>query len=196
MGRKSTYSIGQLFGNLEVLEIIPSNEQGKHVKMNCLCHYCGKEKIMNGATIKRRNSCGCKQRESSEWKHVGPKNKPWQLDSGVSAKNNIEYQYKRSAKKRNLQYELTIEEFNELIIGACVYCGQSKTQTARGQGKTSGDFLYTGIDRIDSTLGYIKYNCVSCCWNCNDMKKNRNVEDFKRHITMIYNNFNKEKCDV
>jgi hypothetical protein len=196
MGRKSSYSVGQIFGKLEIVEILPSNTQGKHVKLRCLCGYCGNTKIMNGSNIKRRNSCGCKQNDSNEWKSVGPKSKPWQLEYGQAAKNNLEYQYKRSAQKRNLQYELTTEEFIELVTGICNYCHRKDTQIIRGQGKTSGDFHYTGIDRINSDVGYVKYNCVSCCWDCNDMKKDRNVETFREHIRRIYNTLNKENNEL
>ena len=196
MGRKSSYFVGQMFGGLEIKEVIPSNQQGKHVILNCLCHFCGNMKMINGGKIKKRNSCGCKQNDSSTWKNSdGPKSMPWQLPSGVAAKNNLEYQYIRGAKKRNISYELTSEEFEELVTGKCNYCGRKHTQTAKGQGKTSGDFKYTGIDRIDSKLGYVKNNCVSCCWDCNDMKKDRDVEQFVNHIKRLYENMIMEFVD-
>jgi len=190
MGRKSSYNIGDIFGGLKILEILPSNQQGKHVKLRCMCNYCNTETIMNGSSIKKRNSCGCRQNDSSTWKNsTGPKMKPWQLPKGQAAKNNLLQQYIRGAKKRNLEYSLTMEDFEKLVTGECNYCGRQGTQIIKGQGKTSGDFVYTGIDRIDSKQGYIKYNCVSCCWDCNDMKKNRSNENFFLHIKRIYNNF-------
>ena len=193
MGRKSVYSVGQFFGKLEVLEILPSNGAGSHANLRFLCHYCNKETIKYAGNIKKRNSCGCQQNNSSEWKNVGPKNKPWQLPFGHAARNGLEYQYKRGAAKRNLEYTLTMEEFDELVIGDCHYCGTETPATARGQGKTSGDFKYTGIDRIDSKKGYVKYNCVSCCWICNNMKGTTNDEDFIKHIEKIYRHKKKEK---
>jgi len=188
MGRKSVYSIGQFFGKLEVKEIIPSVGAGHHVRLKCLCHYCNNEKEMSAVNIKKRNSCGCQQNNSSEWKNVGPKNMPWHLPSGEAARRNLEYQYKRGAVKRNLEYNLTEEQFTELVTGNCVYCGDKLTNVVKGQGKTSGDFHYTGIDRIDSSKGYTKENAVSCCWMCNNMKNTTHINDFLSHIKKIYNN--------
>ena len=187
MGRKSSYCVGQLFGKLEVKEVLPSEGSGSHVKLRCLCHYCNKEKVMSAVNIKRRNSCGCQQNNSSEWKQVGPKNMPWQLPKGEAAKRNLEVQYKKGAKKRNIEYNLTTEEFAELVAGQCVYCGDSLTNTKKGQGKTSGDFKYTGIDRVDSSKGYTKENSVSCCWMCNNMKHATEKKVFLEHIKKIYN---------
>lgn len=188
MGRKSSYSVGQMFGGLEVKEIVPSNQQGKHVSLNCLCHFCGNMKLISAGKIKKRNSCGCMRNDSSVWKNAGgPKKMPWQLSSGEAAKNKLEYQYVRGAKKRNIIYELTSEEFESIVTGNCEYCGRKLTQTAKGQGKTSGDFKYTGIDRVNSEVGYVKNNCVSCCWECNDMKKDRTVDEFLTHVERIYN---------
>ena len=192
MGRKSVYEIGQSFGKLEILEILPSNGAGSHVKLRCLCHYCNTETIQSAVNIKKRNSCGCQQNNSLEWKRVGAKNKSWQLASGESARNNLQYQYKRGALKRNLEYGLTTEEFTELVVGDCYYCGAETPAISKGQGKTSGDFKYTGIDRINSEYGYFKYNCVSCCWMCNNMKGATNEKDFIKHIEKIYK-YNKKE---
>lgn len=46
-----------------------------------------------------------------------------------------------------------------------------------------------GIDRIDSTKGYSADNCVPCCSKCNRMKLDHSIEDFKNHISKIYNHF-------
>lgn len=187
MGRKSVYSVGQIFGNLEVKEVLPSFGSGSHVRLKCLCHYCNNEKQMSAVNIKKRNSCGCQQNNSSEWKQVGPKKMPWQLPKGEAARRNLLNQYKKGAKKRNLVYNLTEEQFNELVTGDCFYCGSKLTNVIKGQGKTSGDFHYTGIDRVDSSKGYTKENSVSCCWMCNNMKNNTDVNEFINHIKKIYN---------
>ena len=186
MGRKTVYKIGDFFGKLEVKDVTPSIGAGHHVRLKCLCHYCNNEKEISAVNIKKRNSCGCQQRNSSEWKNIGPKTMPWQLPQGESARRSLLNQYKKGAKKRNLVYNLTEEQFNDLITGDCFYCGSVLQNTIKGQGKTSGDFHYTGIDRVDSSKGYTKENSVSCCWMCNNMKNNTNVDVFKNHIKKIY----------
>jgi hypothetical protein len=188
MGRKTVYKVGQIFGKLEIKEIIPSVGTGHHVKLKCLCHYCNNEKEMSGGRIKKRNSCGCQQNNSSEWKRKGAKTMPWQLPKGEAARNDLIKQYKKGAEKRNLAYDLTTEEFVEIITGKCHYCGDSLTNTKKGQGKTSGDFKYTGIDRVDSSKGYTKENSVPCCWMCNNMKYTTEKDVFLNHIKKIYEN--------
>ena len=191
MGRKSTHKVGDFHGKLEVLEVISNNTPGKHVSLRCLCHYCDTEVIMNNGNLaKKMNSCGCQQNNSDTWKSVGSKTKPWQLPSGQAARNNLEFQYKRSARERNFEYQLTTEEFTKLVSGECRYCGDSLTQVKKGQGKTSGDFRYTGIDRIDSTRGYTIDNCVSCCWLCNNMKYTTEESVFLKHVEKIHNHNN------
>lgn len=46
----------------------------------------------------------------------------------------------------------------------CFYCGIIDAEK------------FNGIDRVDSSVGYIFANCVSCCWNCNDLKSNNSLE--------------------
>jgi len=192
MGRNSIHNIGDRHGFLEIIEIISQNNQGSHVKLNCYCHNCGMTKIMNSINIKKRNSCGCCQRISDTWANVGPKTKPWQLPEGQSAKNELFYQYKRSAKKRNLDWNLTEEQFFDIVTGNCYYCDSSLDNTKRGQGKTSGDFKYTGIDRFNNSIGYTKDNCVACCWMCNNMKSSYTNIEFINKIIQIYNHKIKE----
>jgi len=67
-------------------------------------------------------------------------------------------QYYTKAHKRDLIFELTIEQFVELIQKPCQYCNYAKEGEANG------------IDRINNTIGYIVGNCVPCCEMCNRMK--------------------------
>jgi hypothetical protein len=69
-------------------------------------------------------------------------------------------------KNRDLEWELTLEQFNELREGDCYYCG-----------KSSEDKL-NGVDRIINELGYFDANCVSSCWDCNWIKGNKSYDDF------------------
>lgn len=75
--------------------------------------------------------------------------------------------YKRDAEQRNLDFCLTYEEFEHLITQPCYYCGNLPENEFGNK--------YTGIDRIDSSRGYTVGNCIPCCFMCNHMKSNRNV---------------------
>lgn len=93
--------------------------------------------------------------------------------------------YKQSAKKRNLEFDLTREEFNEITSKSCYYCGDY-----------SGDFLgeqYCGIDRVDSSIGYIKENMVPCCTTCNRMKLDHSVDEWVFKMKQILEHLNYQK---
>jgi hypothetical protein len=73
------------------------------------------------------------------------------------------YDYKRHAEKLGVPYELTRTQFEDMCVLKCHYCGNEN----RG-----------GIDRIDSTKGYVPENCVPCCKTCNYMKRSMTKEAF------------------
>ena len=78
---------------------------------------------------------------------------------------------KKNAKKRNLDFQLTKEEFYNLTSKPCHYCNHFQD--------------YNGIDRIDSTKGYYLQNCVPCCEICNKMKLDYNVEQWFEKMKQI-----------
>ncbi len=63
---------------------------------------------------------------------------------------------KSKAQKRGIFCELNWNEVKKLRSGNCYYCGIKNE--------------YMTIDRKDNNKGYIKSNCVSCCWLCNKSK--------------------------
>ena len=66
--------------------------------------------------------------------------------------------------------DLTLQDFEEIIAEACIYCGRD---------------VSTGVDRVDSQKGYFGDNCVSCCGNCNFAKRDENVDDFLARMDAI-----------
>ena len=42
-----------------------------------------------------------------------------------------------------------------------------------------------GIDRVDSSIGYELNNCVSCCYRCNTMKNNQNIDQWYNEMKTI-----------
>lgn len=82
--------------------------------------------------------------------------------------------YKSNSLIRGFAFELSFKEFHDLIAKSCFYCGDDGF----------------GIDRIDSTRGYIQDNCVSCCSICNRMKFDLNAKDFTDKCIKIANHMN------
>ena len=109
--------------------------------------------------------------------------------------NNINLQYgvySRCAGDKNLDFEISQEEFNKIVKEPCHYCNIIQE---RG---------FNGVDRLDSNTGYVMDNCVSCCKTCNYMKCSLSADVFLKRIEHIltYNKkingryFSEEFCDT
>lgn len=79
--------------------------------------------------------------------------------------------YRSIAKRRNIDFNLTIDEFKALWNKPCHYCGS--------------EIIGIGVDRIDNTIGYNVKNIVPCCSWCNKMKLTATKEDFINHCKKI-----------
>ncbi len=107
-------------------------------------------------------------------------------DSGLLALFRRYNSYKSERKK----FSLTLEEFRILTQSNCYYCGSEPKQVSyRYKGLGYGAYIYNGLDRINSDLGYFKENVVPCCKICNSMKLRLSQEDFVKHVQKIVNNF-------
>ena len=166
---------GQKFGRLMVIERVNTPiEKNYSTLWLCECD-CGNKKIINAISLRKgvTKSCGCYNREITS------------LPYGEAAKNTIYRNYKRGAKDRNIDFFLDKEEFFEIIIKDCYYCGEKPSNIQKNY-YNNGNFIYNGIDRIDSSEGYIKGNVVPCCWMCNQAKSNISINDFDKWIEKVY----------
>lgn len=78
--------------------------------------------------------------------------------------------YKTTAKRKGLEFNLTLSEFTGLISKVCSYCGSKDS---------------IGVDRVDNEVGYTLENSSPCCTMCNMMKKNLPLEIFLEHCQKI-----------
>lgn len=101
------------------------------------------------------------------------------VNSGAYKHGNIRYpEYIYNARRRGLDFKLTVKEFETLTNKTCHYCaGNSKDRFTNSRGN--------GIDRKDSNVGYIIFNCVSCCSTCNFIKNKMGYKDFILYIRQI-----------
>ena len=175
------------YGRLSLLdELYISDSKG--YKLGIFECTCGNVIIHSISRVKsgHKSSCGCLQKETR--RSLGEKRR---LESGTAAKNELYSSYKRAALRRKYIFELTIDEFIDIIVKACIYCGDSCSSTSgRLERGVNGTFSYTGIDRYDNSLGYTLNNSVPCCKICNRIKTNMDVEYMKRHLTKMLKNSN------
>lgn len=169
--------LGQKFGRLEVISFSDSRKGIAH--WACRCD-CGKVKIVSGISIRGGNtkSCGCLQSESIRNVCI----KRFGVVDEDSAFKALYAMYKGHAKRRNIDFGITKEEAEKLFIGDCFYCGELPNKIIKSRRKEGKDFIYNGVDRIDSSKGYFSENCVPCCTSCNKAKLQMSVLEFKEWV--------------
>lgn len=74
---------------------------------------------------------------------------------------------KASSKHRGISISLTYEQFVELSLSPCGYCGGEPSNLLVYGGL---ELPYNGIDRLNSQKAYDWDNCIPCCRFCNSLK--------------------------
>jgi hypothetical protein len=88
-------------------------------------------------------------------------------------------QAKRSAKKRNITFDISLEFYNNIISPntKCFYnCGNFIPLSG------------VGLDRIDNKIGYVENNVVPCCGVCNAIKNSVISKDEMLEIIKLLKN--------
>ncbi len=80
--------------------------------------------------------------------------------------------YRCGARRRKIEFELTLKDIEENWNKTCSYCGDMINGV--------------GIDRIENTKGYTKDNIQNCCYLCNVAKNTLSHKEFIELITKIY----------
>lgn len=162
---------GQTFWRLTVIKQVEDyvSPSGFHrAQWLCKCE-CGKEIVVRSNAFKTGNtkSCGCLSMDL----------KKQRLPNNRGVINQIILQYKRHARDRNLDWNLSYDDVVEIIQKPCFYCGTEKSNHFTTKHCKEG-YDYNGIDRVDSRKGYEINNVVPCCKTCNVAKNNMNQKDF------------------
>lgn len=79
--------------------------------------------------------------------------------------------YKTSAKRRNVEFNLTKEQFSSFKNVPCHYCGTITN--------------VIGLDRMNNNKGYEISNIVSCCKICNSGKQTMPYNEWKEHLLRL-----------
>lgn len=186
---------GKRFGYVTVIRRAVEGEypvDGSNLRRWIVKCDCGSEAVKIGYNIKDSRTVRCSK------KHCKIKLPACnRLKWGQAAKNLAYSQMKGDLTTRasygagRRVWELSIDEFVSITSKPCRYCG-IKSSKEMGKFKNSdvyGFYEYNGIDRIDSSKGYILGNCVSCCKYCNYAKNNQTEDQFKTHLIEMYNHF-------
>lgn len=175
---------GNRYGMLSVLShnIASSKKHGKPY-WDCQCD-CGKLKTIASCSLRldkpRTVSCGCKPT---------PAKNPTMPEAPLRAKYRM---YTKSITQKNkkrpdLKFELAYEQCLRFFKSNCFYCGVEPCGIAKSIGTVS-EMKYNGIDRKDSSIGYLIDNCVPCCTECNYGKGVMEFDEFIEWIGDVYHN--------
>ena len=174
---------GKKYGRWTVISKIGPNKKYHCTDYLCECE-CGTKKRVASTKLKRKKSlsCGCFRIEDINrraWKATIP--------NGGSAFNSLFRLYLNGAKKRNLTFGITKEEFKFFTKQSCNWCGIEPNQKHKPGGRVRSEaYVYNGIDRLNSQAGYLYANCVSACGQCNIAKMDYSESDFLTWVGKVY----------
>lgn len=198
--KPKTELIGKKFGRLFILEDSGERTSCGGVKYKCQCD-CGNLTITARSDIihGRAVSCGCYRTEKLREIRASSKGKPNHPNRKYKTneeryQNYVYRKIKQRAKSDEIEFDLTYEQVLNLIKSRCYYCGNEGSNRMNVR-RFSEDYSYkyNGIDRINSSKGYVLGNVVSCCKWCNQAKSVMSQKDFYHWIQQVSKNFTFEK---
>ena len=168
---------GFQIGRITVIELAGRDKQKQNLWFyRCSCG-SGKVKraTTGGLRAGRYISCGCLAFERMSKLNLKP--------PGTSSRNRLIENYQRRARRKGLPWEISTQTFFALVVKDCYYCGSAPSSDTRiinanGKPDAAWHFLYNGLDRVDSALGYTINNVVPCCRTCNLAKRELPQSEF------------------
>lgn len=147
---------------------------------DCQCD-CGQTCLAHGARLRcgQKKSCGCWKTDTTLEK---PRNRNWGGYGEISGE--FFTAVKSSAKIRNLEFNITIEQIWDLFLKQDRKCALSGVElkfilTARNRNlPRNGKLKTASLDRIDSSKGYTLDNVQWIHKHVNHIKMSLSDEDF------------------
>ena len=180
--------IGHKFGKLTVLNTSETRGNRGQIRYDCICD-CGNTHTVSGESIRsgKSKSCGCLK------KAYIPKTFNPNREHAI-----LKVQYSH-LKRRNNKIDsntkcITFENFYTLSKSKCHYCGLEHSKTLLDRTNETKDtklisdtiVCVNGIDRVDSSKGYVEDNVVPCCKYCNTAKNTMSRDEFFKWIKRVY----------
>lgn len=138
---------------------------------------CGVVSEMTTSRLKQVNSCGRKN-------HL--------MHPEDIAFGQLYRIHRIGAARRGLEFNLDESTFKSLVSRNCYYCGRAPYQRAKvKQVSRTCEFVYSGIDRLNSNIGYIADNCVPACGTCNKAKSTTSHDEFCQWISLVHSHLTK-----
>lgn len=171
MSRTRVIEVGNKYGSWTVIDY-PYKSTKIHVRCDC-----GVEAWRFPANITAGKSLGCRACGN---KRIGltktnEYSQEWQKDRVFA--------YFIGHTKT--EFKIDKEQAWQVSQTPCWYCGVEPTN----QLNYAGAIIYfSGIDRIDSSVGYVPGNIRPACWDCNRAKSVLTDAEFMSWLNRCYNN--------
>jgi hypothetical protein len=108
-------------------------------------------------------------------------------DVTASSFNDLIASYKKRARNKGRKFTLSSSQFRYLTKLECHYCGAPPNRK-HNPAKFKNSYIYSGVDRIDSSKGYTPKNCVACCYDCNRTKSDLSHAAFLSYLARLVSN--------
>lgn len=166
---------GKTFGKLIAIRSTDLRYNNQ-VVWECICTCDNRTVLVRSSSLTNGDttSCGCVQRSIA-------KKRGQRHATVASAAIACYYRvYKYTARNRELEFNISIDDFKQLIVQPCHYCGTRDNYVSVNVGRKlrNGKLHANGIDRADSSLGYTLSNCRPCCKVCNIAKQSLTEQQF------------------
>lgn len=173
--------VGRRYGKLTVVKYDSRNERGSI--WLCQCD-CGETiKLPAGRLYRSRGSaksCGCAMHKNN----TGDKSPFWK---GFGELSSTKWsQIKNNAKKRGIDFDLTIEDAYNVFLNQDKKCNLSGLDIVMPNGSEVDNLA--SLDRIDSTLPYVHTNIQWVHKKINYMKHCLSQDEFIYFCTLVVHN--------
>jgi hypothetical protein len=157
----------------------------------CRCSNCSStfRSCARDVNSSRRAPCGCPRARKVPVARE-PREKQNDKVSARRAHNtpfdHLWCRYRSSARSRGITWDLDVDEAAKLLSGDCYICGRPPLQELKWRGTIT---KYNGIDRLDSSAGYVLGNVDSCCRACNYRKLDSSLDELVSWARIIVRRF-------
>lgn len=176
MRKSYTFEVGDRYNKWTVI----GYNKGSKTAIEVRCE-CGTETWVQGWSLVNERSKQCKDCKSRDF---GLRASNRRMDAQEALESRVYSQCKSQAKKRGIRFDLDKKYVIKYIHRNCAYCDSPPSNTMK-MAHVIGELRYNGLDRFDSTRGYVEGNVLACCWKCNNMKSNMTFFDFMEQVALI-----------
>lgn len=169
---------GERYGDWTVIGYAERERKDGHTYLVVKC-LCGKTSELRESDLRNRKTSQCASCAAKTAARLRI------IDDKEYTINTVYGYYKKSARSRDISFEINKEFFRDFIFENCYYCGISPSNKLDRRIEDREAVKYNGLDRMDPSRGYIPDNLVTCCGTCNQAKASMTASEFFEWIARV-----------